>query len=89
VGSTPTFGTITKYAALPNADHTIGAWLSLVERSVRDAEVGGSNPLAPTIQKQLRQKLFLLSRPPVLCELVPPSAQSRDDQAIVARDDFS
>jgi hypothetical protein len=26
----------------------IGAWLSLVERSVRVAEVGGSNPLAPT-----------------------------------------
>jgi hypothetical protein len=26
----------------------IGAWLSLVERCVRDAEVGGSNPLAPT-----------------------------------------
>src|SRR2546423_13810171 len=28
---------------------TFGAWLSLVERSVRDREVGGSNPLAPTI----------------------------------------
>ena len=26
----------------------IGAWLSLVERTVRDREVGGSNPLAPT-----------------------------------------
>ena len=26
----------------------VGAWLSLVERSVRVAEVGGSNPLAPT-----------------------------------------
>ncbi len=26
-----------------------GAWLSLVERCVRDAEIGGSNPLAPTI----------------------------------------
>ena len=25
-----------------------GAWLSLVERLVRDQEVGGSNPLAPT-----------------------------------------
>ncbi len=25
-----------------------GAWRSLVARSVRDAEVGGSNPLAPT-----------------------------------------
>ncbi len=26
----------------------VGAWLSPVEHSVRDAEVGGSNPLAPT-----------------------------------------
>jgi hypothetical protein len=34
----------------------VGAWLSLVERSVRDREVGGSNPLAPTIRiKNLRQ----------------------------------
>ncbi len=29
----------------------VGAWLSPVERSVRDAEVGGSNPLAPTTLK--------------------------------------
>ena len=27
---------------------SVGAWLSLVEHSVRVAEVGGSNPLAPT-----------------------------------------
>ena len=27
---------------------SVGAWLSLVERCVRDAKVGGSNPLAPT-----------------------------------------
>src|SRR5204863_3108964 len=26
----------------------LGAWLSLVERLVRDQEAGGSNPLAPT-----------------------------------------
>ena len=25
-----------------------GVWLSLVERCVRDAEAGGSNPLTPT-----------------------------------------
>ena len=32
-----------------------GAWLSLVERLVRDQEAGGSNPLAPTIKfKELR-----------------------------------
>ena len=29
--------------------YDFGAWLSLVERCVRDAEAGGSNPLAPTI----------------------------------------
>src|SRR5688500_5290206 len=28
---------------------SVGAWLSLVEHSVRDRGVGGSNPLAPTI----------------------------------------
>jgi hypothetical protein len=28
----------------------IGAWLSLVERSVRDREVVGSNPIAPTFK---------------------------------------
>jgi hypothetical protein len=28
----------------------VGAWLSLVERSVWDREVGGSNPLAPILQ---------------------------------------
>ena len=27
---------------------SVGAWLSLVERSVRDREVAGSNPVAPT-----------------------------------------
>ncbi len=26
----------------------VGAWLSLVERFVRDEEVAGSNPVAPT-----------------------------------------
>ena len=30
--------------------HLVGAWLSLVERSVWDREVGGSNPLAPINQ---------------------------------------
>ena len=29
-----------------------GAWLSLVERCVRDAEVVGSNPVAPTSKKR-------------------------------------
>ena len=38
MGSTPTSGT-TRF----------GAWLSLVERTVWDREVAGSNPSAPTI----------------------------------------
>ncbi len=28
---------------------TVGMWLSLVERTVRDREVAGSNPVIPTI----------------------------------------
>ena len=34
--------------AFPIIALLVGAWLSLVERTVRDREVGGSNPLAPT-----------------------------------------
>ena len=33
------------------------AWLSLVERYVRDVEAAGSNPVTPTIMKQLLHKL--------------------------------
>ena len=33
-----------------HASHDNGMWLSLVERRVRDAETGGSNPLIPTRQ---------------------------------------
>ncbi len=51
MGSTPTFGTIT----------FDGAWLSLVERSVRDAEAGGSNPLAPTTNTSPYGLVLLLS----------------------------
>src|SRR5450830_1553381 len=32
----------------PRGGSTVGVWLSLVERCVRDAEAGGSNPLTPT-----------------------------------------
>ena len=28
----------------------VGAWLSLVERYVRDVEVAGSNPVAPIVE---------------------------------------
>ncbi len=41
VGSNPTGGSTTY------GSHTFGAWLSPVERCVRDAEVPGSNPGAP------------------------------------------
>ena len=34
-----------------------GAWLSLVERCVRDAEVAGSNPVAPTCNSFLCSRL--------------------------------
>ena len=34
---------------MEESEYAVGAWLSLVERLVRDQEVGGSNPLAPTI----------------------------------------
>src|SRR5665647_1500887 len=33
----------------PTAGISVGAWRSLAARIVRDDEVGGSNPLAPTI----------------------------------------
>ena len=35
------------------------AWLSLVERCVRDAEVAGSNPVASTKKRVLKSTLFL------------------------------
>jgi hypothetical protein len=40
-------------AALPHRVLRLdGVWLSLVERCVRDAEVGGSNPLTPTTNQR-------------------------------------
>jgi hypothetical protein len=35
---------------------SLGAWLSLVERCVRDAEVAGSNPVAPISPRVLAQR---------------------------------
>ena len=35
-----------------------GVWLSLVERCVRDAEAGGSNPLTPTKNSLINQGFF-------------------------------
>ena len=36
------------------------AWLSLVERCVRDAEVAGSNPVASTYYSHLKEVAFLV-----------------------------
>ena len=36
----------------------IDAWLSLVERCVRDAEVAGSNPVASTLESTVNTVLF-------------------------------
>ena len=40
-------------------NNSIGVWLSLVERMVRDHEAGGSNPLTPTISKMRRQTVMV------------------------------
>ena len=39
--------------------NTIGAWLSLVERFVRDEEVVGSNPVAPIFYAQKHLNFLL------------------------------
>ena len=51
----PILSSLTASLPFPIIHLLVGAWLSLVERSVRDREVGGSNPLAPT--KYLDQQL--------------------------------
>ena len=38
------------YHSVALSGHSVGAWRSLAARIVRDDEVGGSNPLAPTIR---------------------------------------
>jgi hypothetical protein len=60
VGSTPTFGTSRHLVA---TEFDVGAWLSLVERSVRVAEVGGSNPLAPTTSNTRPADQLVISGP--------------------------
>ena len=56
VGSNPTFGTSQRQ--LSREMYNVGAWLRLVERRVRVAEVGGSNPLAPTSLYKERPCLY-------------------------------
>lgn len=48
---------IPKKAYLENLRCYCEVWLSLVERYVRDVEAAGSNPVTPTIMKQLLHKL--------------------------------
>src|SRR5215831_6512203 len=44
--------------ARPRSEQSVGAWLSLVEHSVRDRGVGGSNPLAPTKFQKLSRNFL-------------------------------
>ena len=44
----------------------IEAWLSLVERCVRDAEVAGSNPVASTIDGDLFSLRFCMEKQEIL-----------------------
>lgn len=43
---------------------TVGVWLSLVEHCVRDAGVGGSNPLTPTSRKPTKTVAFIIPKFP-------------------------
>jgi hypothetical protein len=58
-----------------------GAWLSLVERSVRDREVVGSNPIAPTFQisnlEAVNMAAFLLIPAPIPAILIVSPIFSR------------
>ena len=45
-----TLGWLPVFGSRFKMKHRYGAWLSLVERCVRDAEVAGSNPVAPTVE---------------------------------------
>ncbi len=54
-GSRPSLGSRRQFSP-------VGAWLSLVEHSVRDRGVGGSNPLAPTNFLRKSSKNLAISR---------------------------
>src|SRR6185437_15882641 len=63
----------------PMGVFVVGAWLSLVERFVRDEEVAGSNPVAPTMKLHIRHSARRMSQrasTPHNCSrsLVPPQA---------------
>jgi hypothetical protein len=46
------------YMPLSYREKIVGTWLSLVEHSVRDAGVAGSNPVVPTIYFQIVTRFF-------------------------------
>ena len=54
----------------------VGAWLSLVEHSVRDRGVGGSNPLAPTKICEI-WPVFLRDFRPFVSRTLPETGRSR------------
>ena len=53
----PTFFNIILFVVTHECGTQIDAWLSLVERCVRDAEVAGSNPVASTKKTPKRCRL--------------------------------
>ena len=55
------------------AKHRNDAWLSLVERCVRDAEVAGSNPVASMKADAVRHPLFLIIQTAALLQTAPKS----------------
>ena len=61
-----------------------GAWLSLVERLVRDQEAGGSNPLAPTNLNFFRPEPSELAFLPVTAP-VPSHSGLRNDADFTVR----
>ena len=58
-----TNNTLSDIIFIADGKTAIEAWLSLVERCVRDAEVVGSNPVASTPWQGHRKILYLLGFP--------------------------
>src|SRR2546427_3622948 len=66
-GEAPCEGSTIPEAGLQWSFASVGAWLSLVEHSVRDRGVGGSNPLAPTNRIPRKTPQKALETGPLLC----------------------
>ncbi len=54
-------------------------WLSLVEHSVRDAGVGGSNPLIPTTYQKFPLQIFSFFSKPKLTDFLQNIQQFQID----------